>query len=436
MFAVYRLGIVPFSEVRAMRYECIKAKSLLSKKMEAESWFHINRSMNAYRGCEHGCVYCDGMSEGYHVESFLTHIRIKENAPEVLRRELKKEGFVSQSELETETLWAYLDEDDATRIAEKTPRKQIIGASGGVSDAYQPAEGEHKVTRRVLETLLDFGLPVYIQTKSDLVLRDLDLLKEIHERAFANVVFTITLHDEETQKILEPRSSTTAERFDALKEIRNAGLYGGVMATPTIPGIGDNVENMERLAERAKRSRAEFIVWGGLTLKPGRQKDYFLNVVRRKFPGKLKLMERIYENNHPYGHPIHNRLPVRVMTLGYGICRKLGISDLSVRHRVPQEHEVNNKVLGVILDIMFRMRYSLGRAWSETDNFNELATRLERGVDNLEELRESGELSERLQLTTQMTEIVEEIMDRGTCGVLESLESDLDKLSTRVFEQV
>ncbi|MFQ5832711.1 MAG: radical SAM protein [Candidatus Thorarchaeota archaeon] len=417
-----------------MRYECVKAKSLLSKKMEAESWFHINRSMNAYRGCEHGCVYCDGMSEGYYVENFLSHIRIKENAPEVLRKELKKEGFVSQNELETETLWTYLDKDDATRIAEKAPRKQVIGASGGVSDAYQPAEEEYEVTRRVLETLLDFCMPVYILTKSDLVLRDLDILKEIHERAFANVVFTITLHDEDTQKIFEPRSSTTAERFEALKEIRKAGLYGGVMATPIIPGIGDNVGNMKDLAESAKSVRAEFILWGGMTLKPGHQKDYFLNVVRQQFPDKLMLLERVYENNHPYGHPIYKHLPVRVMTLGYGICRQVGISDRSVRHRVPHEHEVNNKVLGVLLDIAFRMRYNLHRPWSDSDPFNELAKRLEQGVENLEELRNSGELSERLQLTAQMTEIVEEIMDRGTCSFLEGLESELDELSTRVLE--
>ncbi len=122
------------------------------------------------------------------------------------------------------------------------------------------------------------------------------------------------------------------------------------------------------------------------------------------------------------------------MTLGYSICKQVGISDRSVRHRVPHEHEVNNKLLGVLLDIAFRMRYNLHRPWSGSDPFNEVAKRLEQGAENLEDLRNSGELPERLQLTAQMTEIVEEIMDRGTCSFLEGLESELDELSTRVLE--
>ncbi|MHA2432603.1 MAG: radical SAM protein [Candidatus Thorarchaeota archaeon] len=390
--------------------------------------------MNSYRGCEHGCVYCDGMAEGYHVDNFLTHIRIKENAPEILRKELKKAGYASRTELETETLWTFLDEDDAKRLAQKVPRRQVIAVSGGVSDAYQPAEKEYHVTRRVLETLLDFEMPVYILTKSDLVLGDLDLLKEIHERAFANVVFTITLHDEEEQVVFEPKSSTTSERFDALKQIRKAGLFGGVMATPIIPGIGDIVDNMKGLAEEAKRAGAEFILWGGMTLKPGRQKDYFLKVVRRRFPDKHELLQRIYQDDHPYGHPIHEHLPVRVMTLGYGICKRVGISDRSVRHSTPNEYEVNNTVLGVILDIIFRRRYNLGKSWSGTKPFTDLAVRLERGVENLQILRNDGELAERLQLKQYMVEIVEEILDRGTCEVLEDLESQLDELSSAVMD--
>ena len=137
-----------------MNYECVKAKSLLSKKeMTADSWFHINRSLNAYRGCEHGCVYCDGMNEYYHVDNFMSHIRIKENAPVILRKELKKLGFTSQKELETETLWSFLPEDDAKRLAMKTPRRIVIGVCGGVSDGFQPAEIEHKITQQILESI-------------------------------------------------------------------------------------------------------------------------------------------------------------------------------------------------------------------------------------------------------------------------------------------
>ncbi|MHA1908177.1 MAG: radical SAM protein, partial [Candidatus Thorarchaeota archaeon] len=236
-----------------MKYEAIKARSLLSKPMYGDSWFHINRSLNSYRGCEFACAYCDGRSEFYYVDNFESHIRIKENAPDILRKELEKEGFTSRSKLETETLWNFLDDEDAKRLALKTPRRQVIGVCGGVSDGYQQAEEEHKVTRSNLEVLYDFGMPVFILTKSNLVLRDLELLEQIHQRAFTNVTFSITTHDPDAKKIVEPKSATTSERFEALRQVRKRGMFGGVMATPIIPGLGNTDENMRELAKEAKK---------------------------------------------------------------------------------------------------------------------------------------------------------------------------------------
>lgn len=414
-----------------MRYERIKAKSLLSKLITADGWFHINRSMNAYRGCEHGCVYCDGMSENYHVDNFLTHIRIKENAAQVLRRELKKAGFTSRSELETETLWSFLDEEDAKKLAMKSPRKQVIGVCGGVSDGYQPAEKKHEITRQVLETLLDFQMPVFVLTKSDLVLRDLDLLKKIHEVAFSDVLFTITLVDDMVQRIFEPRASTTSKRYSALKNVRKEGLFGGVMATPIIPGIGDTYENMRGLAKEAKRAGAQFILWGGMTLKPGRQKTHFLNVIRKKFPEKLELLERIFRKNHPYGHADYNELPVNIMLRGYEICRDVGISDRTIRHRLSNEPEANNKVLGALLDIAFRQTYLLGMNWNKSTPYRELALRIEKEINDLNKMREEGELAERLMIDSQLLDTVEEILDTGSCQVLDDIHIQLDEMVSR-----
>ena len=414
-----------------MRYERIKAKSLLSKPIMTDGWFHINRSMNAYRGCEHGCVYCDGMSENYHVDNFLTHIRIKENAAQILRQELRKAGFTSRTVLETETLWSFLDEEDAKRLAMKSQRKQVIGVCGGVSDGYQPAEREHEITRQVLETLLDFEMPVFVLTKSDLVLRDLDLLKKVHEVAFADVLFTITLADDEVQRIFEPRASTTSERYRALKKIRKEGLFGGVMATPIIPGIGDTYENMRGLAKAAKRAGAQFILWGGMTLKPGRQKKHFLNVVRKRFPEKLQLLERIFRKNHPYGHADYNELPVNIMLRGYEICRDVGISDRTIRHRLPNESEANNQVLGVLLDIVFRQTYLLRMNWNKSTPYRELALRIEKGIQDLSKMREEGELAERLMIDAQLLSTTEEILDTGSCQVLDDIHIRLDELVSR-----
>lgn len=405
-----------------MKYECVKAKSLLSKKeMKADSWFHINKSLNAYRGCEHGCVYCDGMNEYYHVDNFMSHVRIKENAPEILRKELKKLGFSSQRELETETLWSFLPDDDAKRLAMQKPRRIVIGVCGGVSDGFQPAEKEHKITQQILETLLDFRLPAMILTKSDLVLRDIDLLKELNEVAFVNACFTITLHDDEKRKIIEPRASSTPERFAALKELRKAGIFGGVMATPIVPWIGTDYENFEGLAKEAKNSNAEFILFGGMTLKPGRQKEHFMRVIKHHFPQYAEDLESAYSNNNRYGGPIWNRLPINTMLVGHQVCKKVGISDRSIRHTLPFEHEINFKVLGHLLDIEFYQNYLMGMAWEVSKSFHELSTKIERGVESLQVLREENRLKEVLLVQDSMVQILEQVIDTGESDYLKNL---------------
>jgi DNA repair photolyase len=405
-----------------VKYECVKAKSLLSKKeMTADSWFHINRSLNAYRGCEHGCIYCDGMNEYYHVDNFMSHIRIKENAPEILKKELKKLGFTSQRELETETLWSFLPDDDAKRLAMKKPRRIVIGVCGGVSDGFQPAEKEYKITQQILETLVDFRLPAMILTKSDLLLRDIELLKELNEVSFVNAVFTITLHDDEKRKIIEPRASSTPERFAALKELRNTGISGGVMATPIIPWIGTDYENIEGLAKEAKRANAEFILFGGMTLKPGRQKEYFMRVVNRHFPKYAEDLESAYANDNKYGQPIWQKLPDNTMLVGHQICKKVGISDRSVRHTLPFAHEINYKVLRILLDIEFYQNYLMALPWSINKPFHELSVKIERGVEDLGILKEEGRLKQTLLIDDSLAKILDQIIDTGESDYLKNI---------------
>jgi len=405
-----------------VRYECVKAKSLLSKKeMTADSWFHINRSLNAYRGCEHGCVYCDGMNEYYYVDNFMSHIRIKENAPEILRKELKKLGFTSQRELETETLWSFLPDDDAKRLAMKKPRRIVIGVCGGVSDGFQPAEKEHKITQQILETLIDFRLPAMILTKSDLVLRDIELLKKLNEVAFVNACFTITLYDDEKRKIIEPRASSTPDRFAALKELRKAGIPGGVMATPIVPWIGTDYENIEGLAKEAKNANAEFILFGGMTLKPGRQKEYFMRVVNRHFPQHAEQLESVFANDNRYGQPIWKKLPNNTMLMGHQVCKKVGISDRSVRHTLPYAHETNYKVLGFLLDIEFYQNYLMGLPWKVSKPFHELSMKIERGVEDFQVLRDERRLKQTLLIDDSMVDIIEQIMDTGKSDYLNNI---------------
>ena len=415
-----------------MRYESIQAKTLLSKLRYGDSWFHSNRSMNSYRGCEHACVYCDGNCQYYRIDNFFTHIRIKENAPQVLQKELLRAKFQSQRQMHSDTLVRFLNEEDATRVMDEGPRKIIIGISGGVSDAYQPAEENSLISRQVLETLYDFRMPVFILTKSNLVLRDLDLLKEIHKQAFVNVCFTITLEDEEIKRIFEPKSSATWERFDALKQIRKAGLYGGVMAYPTIPVVGDTLENMQGLAKEAKKAEAEFILFAGMTLKPGRQKDYFFNVVRRQVPDAYHQLQRIYSNNHTYGHPIYDRLPVNVMLQSYHVCKDVGIANRSVRHMMPGEPEPNVRVLNALLDLVFYRSMTLGKSKSAWQRYQDLAMLIEKGVENLDQLRQHGVLRERLGINSGMAEEIKEILEQGTCQALMKTHNELDTLGVQL----
>jgi DNA repair photolyase len=365
------------------------------------------------------------MSERYFVEDFMTHIRIKENAPQVLRRELLRAGFSARSR----SLVPFLSKEDADRVGREGPRKQVIGVCGGVSDGYQPAEKEHQITRKVLETLLDFRLPVFVLTKSNLVLRDLDLLKRIHKETFVNVCFSITFHDEEIRAIFEPKSSSTGERFDALKELRKAGIHTGVMGMPMIPGIGDTYENMQGIAKEAKRVGADFVQFSGMTLKPGRQKDYFLNVVKRHLPDKHDFLQRIFANDHPYGHPQWELMPFNVMVRGRAVCKAIGIRDRSVRHMLATEPEANLRVLRVLLDIEFYQSWTLGYPCVDWQPYQELAITIEQGVEDLEELRQKGELGEKLDINPGMVAVVKEILDRGTCGVLEGILEKIDGYS-------
>ncbi len=415
-----------------MRYEEIKAKTLLSKFRYGDAWFHSNRSMNSYRGCEHGCVYCDGNCQYYRIDNFYTHIRIKKNAPLILQKELERAKFRSHSKMESDTLVRFIDNKEASKLLDQGPRKIIIGISGGVSDAYQQAEEKYHITRQVLETLYDFRLPVFILTKSNLVLRDLDLLKEIHKQAFVSVCFSITLHNEDTKQIFEPKSSATWERFDALKQIRKAGLYGGVMAYPTIPTIGDNLENMRGLATDAKRAGAEFIMFAGMTLKPGRQKEYFFNVVRHRTPEVFDRLQQIYANNHTYGHPIHELLPVNPQIQGRNVCKEIGISDRSVRHGIPSEPKANIQVMNRLLDLVYMRSMILGKPKRTWESFQEVAIKIEKIQDDVTELSQQGLLEEHLEISSKMAGVIEEILKQDTFEALTKTQLEIDAIGEQL----
>jgi len=245
----------------------IEAKSILRKHKKIDSWFISRYGMNLYRGCLHNCVYCDGRS--YYVNGeFGKNIAVKINAIEILRRELAslnhKNGFI------------------------------MIG--GGVGDAYQPAEEKYKLAKKALQLISEHSLPVHILTKSTLIERDIDIIKESNEKSKAIVSFSFSSVNKDISKIFEPNVASPEERLNTLALFKKEGISTGMFLLPVIPFITDSPELIEEAVKMAKET-VDFIIFGGMTLKEGKQKNYFYNVLQERYPWLIDKYEKIYKGN-------------------------------------------------------------------------------------------------------------------------------------------
>jgi len=206
----------------------IHSKTILNHVKQPDTYFGLKYNMNLYRGCQHQCIYCDSRSTCYQIENF-ADIRIKANAIELLEDVL--------------------------------PRKRVRGTigTGSMNDPYMPIEAKVNLTSRALEVIARNGFPVHIITKSDLVVRDLETLKEIN-KAYAAVSFTITTSDDELAKKLEPGAPTTSARLEAIKTLSDAGILTGVTMQPILPFIEDTPENISSIVELAHQNGASYIL--------------------------------------------------------------------------------------------------------------------------------------------------------------------------------
>ncbi len=249
----------------------ILAKTILRKQKKIESWFMSHYGMNLYRGCGHDCIYCDGRAETYRVEGdFGRETAVKINAPELLRREL-----------------------DPKRKRKPMKTGYVI-VGGGVGDAYQQVEKSYELTRKALQLLLEFNHPVHVLTKSTLVLRDLDLLKRIRENRRVLVSFSFSSADEAVSTFFEPGVPSPRARLDAIRRLKDEGLDCGMYLMPVLPFITDTEEKMEETIARAAEAGVDFIVFAGMTLKEGRQKDYFLAALEKFDPSLVPAVRRLY----------------------------------------------------------------------------------------------------------------------------------------------
>ena len=260
----------------------VKAKGILSSQ----------NGMNLYRGCSHGCIYCDSRSRCYHMEHAFEDIEVKENAIELLEYALIHK------------------------------RKKCMIGTGSMTDPYIPLESEIGNVRKALDLIYERGFGFTVITKSNRILRDFDLLKKINEKTKCVVQMTLTTYDEDLCKKIEPNVSTTKERFEVLKKMRDAGIPTVVWMTPILPFINDTEENISGIIDMCAEAKVYGIIcFGmGLTLREG-NREYFYKQLDKSFPSLKEKYVRTYGNQYEIESPDSRHL----MSLFHQKCSEYGI---------------------------------------------------------------------------------------------------------------
>ncbi|MEW5817150.1 MAG: radical SAM protein [Spirochaetota bacterium] len=367
----------------------INAKSILRKHKKIDSWFVSHYGMNLYRGCSHNCVYCDGRAEGYYVDGeFGRDVEVKVNALEVLTREL-----------------------DPKR--KRVPLQQsymVLG--GGVGDSYQPLEKKYQLSRKVLELFLQYDFPVHVLTKSILVSRDIDILKLINQKTRAVVSFSFSSLDGKISALVEPGVPPPMERLKAISFFKKEGLACGMFLMPVVPFITDMESVMEETVVAAAKAGVDFIIFGGMTLKDGRQKEYFFKSVEMEFPLLRQEYSRIYRGSQwgaavPEYYTRINRLFAKI-TEKYKIPVRM--PPFLYRDVLSQEDRII--VILEHLDYLLRLK---GRS-SPYGYAAYCISRLKQPLPLFKD-----ELLKLEGIRPAAADIIKEIADTGTCTLYESL---------------
>ena len=259
---------------------------------EVKGILSSDNGMNLYRGCSHGCIYCDSRSKCYNMNHDFEDIEVKSNALELLENALRRK------------------------------RKRCMIGTGAMTDPYIPLDHRLQHTRKALLLIEKYGFGVALQTKSSRVLRDLDVLKRINEKTKAVVQITLTTADDTLCRIIEPNVSTTSERFDALKTLRDAGIPTVVWLCPILPYINDTQENIRAILDMCVEAKVRGVLCFGMgvTMREG-NREYFYRQLDRHFPHLKQRYIREFGNNYVVNSPKNNEL----MKLYHRTCSDNGI---------------------------------------------------------------------------------------------------------------
>lgn len=271
--------------------EYVSAKTIVTRN-KGDAWFGTDYNMNIYKGCCHGCIYCDSRSQCYHIEEF-DRVRAKENALQIIRDDLRRKV-----------------------------KKGVIG-TGAMSDPYNPFEEELCLTRHALELVNAFEFGIAIATKSSLIVRDIDVLNEIREHSPVLCKMTVTTADDELAARIEPGAPVSSKRFEAMAALGEAGIFTGVLLMPVLPFIEDNDENILEIIHRAAECGCRFIYPAfGMTLRQN-QRDYYYEKLEQIFPGE----NMVGKYRKRYGEYYECRAPesARLFKLFAKECEEHGI---------------------------------------------------------------------------------------------------------------
>lgn len=259
-------------------FEEIQVKKALNKiKETSRITLPFRWDLNIYRGCEHGCNYCYAMYSHSYLEKeekssfagegdsdFFQRIYVKTNIAEALEKQLGARSW----------------------------KKEVINI-GGVCDSYQPAEAKYGLMRKVLELMIEYKNPVTISTKSDLILRNYDLLEELAELTSVNVAVTVTTMDEKLSSLLEPLASSPEKRFSVLRAFKDTAATTGLHMMPILPFLTDSPENLEQILSRAAECKVDYALPGFLYLR-GETRKHFFNFLACNFPELLDPYRKLY----------------------------------------------------------------------------------------------------------------------------------------------
>jgi DNA repair photolyase len=306
-------------------FEAYRPATILNKGKRADHWFWSRYSVYPYLGCQHGCLFCYCRERKFSPyddpQDFAYHIKVKENAPELVRRGLSR---------------APLD----------------VVFTGD----YQPAERKFLLSRQILRVCCEMGFPVLVLERSPLVLRDLDILQDIQSRARAVVAFSIISTPDSPGytrvRQMENLAPPPEKRFAAMEKLAAAGILTGTCMMPVLPGICDDDANLEQVVRWTAEHSGQFVLCSSLTLAD-QQRDFFLNTLGQRFPDLLDHYRRLYPPGSyaPADDP-SRKLAQRVREL----CNRYGIFDRMPRPIIPGEKRELNKR---IVEILANQAYTL-----------------------------------------------------------------------------